>query len=921
MAGWLEKMTEEAARLVLPPGRHPAQELARYRHFLKIQSHRLKILHRNGGGGQEVCRARAAMLDLVVKNLFAALQALAKPAEWQPLALIAVGGYGRGELNPWSDVDLLFLQDRPPGRGPAHPALALIGEGILSDLGLKVGHATRTIEECVAEANKEMQSKTALIEARFLCGDEKLFQRLKTQLLKRCVKGREAEYIAARLADQAARRQRFGNSPVMQEPHLKNGCGGLRDYQNLLWMTYFKYGVGQLEELVKAKMVYPAEARDLQAAYDYLLRVRTELHYQSPRPQDILTKHYQPTVAWHLGFKERSAWVRIENFMREYYTHTRNIYLITRTVEQRLALAPQENRLLKSLPRLWRKSRQPAVVDGFRIQGGQMGAASSRIFDEAPHRLMRAFLLAQQRGLIFEPELVQLMRNKLPLVNRGFLNSSRVRETFLEILNHRGSVGAILRQMHEVGLLGKYVPEFGRLTNLVQHEFYHQYAADEHTLVCLEKLDVIWEAKTEPFLRYGDLLRAVEKPYLLNLALLLHDAGKAGNTSDHAEVGARLARNFAQRMALDGAATRQLCHLIQHHLDMARISQRRDLNDPQVIAHFAQIIETEEQLRLLTLLTVADLLGTSEKLWNGFKDSLLWQLYQKTSDYLRGIRPPAEEAEKHRQLLALELARQLPRHIAEEELYAHFQHLPVRYFQQCTPQEILLDLELAHQFMRRAVDEDLDSGLASLRPILHWTPLPDRGCTELKLCTWDRPRLFSRIAGACSASGLNILSAQIYSRADGIALDTFYVTDARAGGPVSKEQREQCTHLLNRVLERGDVDLYAAIHRQKLGASLYCAVGGERLPTRIQIDNDSAKTATVIDIITEDRLGLLYAISMALADAGLDVSWARITTEKGAAIDTFYVTHRYEGKLTSPRTQSTVRSKILGAILQLDNQR
>jgi [protein-PII] uridylyltransferase len=861
------------------------------------------------------------MLDLVLKNLFAALQGLAKPGEWQPIALVAVGGYGRGELNPWSDVDLLFLQERPAHRGASHPALALIGEGILSDLGLKVGHATRTAEECVAEANKEMQSKTALIEARFLCGDEKLFERLKKLLFKHCVKGREVEYISARLADQEARRQRFGNSPVMQEPHIKNGCGGLRDYQNLLWMTYFKYGVGELDELVKAKMVYPAEARDLEAAYDYLLRVRTELHYQSPRPQDTLTKHFQPAVAWQLGFKERSAWVRIENFMREYYNHTRNIYLITRIVEQRLALDPQAGRLLPNLPRFWRKRATPVIVDGLRIQGNQIGASSARVFDDSPPRLMRVFLLAQQRGLSLEPALVQLLRNKLHLVNRDFLHSPRVRETFLEILNHRGSVGATLRQMHEVGLLGKYVPEFGRLTNLVQHEFYHQYAADEHTLVCLEKLDQIWEAKEEPFQRYRDLLRTVEKPYVLNLALLLHDAGKAGNPTHHAEDGARLAQNFAQRMALDDAATQQLCHLIRHHLDMARISQRRDLNDAQVIAHFAGVVETEEQLRLLTLLTVADLLGTSEKLWNGFKDSLLWQLYQKTSDYLRGIRPPAEEAEKQRQLLALELARHLPRHIAEEELYAHFKHLPVRYFQQCSPQEILLDLELAHQFMRRAVDEDLDSGLASLRPILHWTPLPDRGCTELKLCTWDRPRLFSRIAGACSASGLNILSAQIYSRADGIALDTFYVTDARAGGPVTKEQREQCTHLLNRVLERGDVDLYAAIRRQQLGASLYCAVGGERLPTRIHIDNESAKTETVIDITTEDRLGLLYAISQALADAGLDVSWARITTEKGAALDSFYVTHRYEGKLTSTRTQSAVRSKILGAILALDNQR
>ena len=312
-----------------------------------------------------------------------------------------------------------------------------------------------------------------------------------------------------RLEDQASRRSKHGNSACMQEPNIKNGCGGLRDFQNLLWMAFFKYRTQSLPELQTREFVSAAERKQLEAAYDFLLRVRTELHYHTNRPQDVLGKNLQPAVAPNLGYGDRSPSQRIEKFMRDLYVHMRNIYLITRTLEQRLALlSPQQTSRLTKLRRLLSGAaprKMPEPVDGFLFVGDEIRAASNRIFRDSPRRLMRVFLHAQQRHLRLHPDLAQLIRNQLSLVNREFLNDAHVRETFLTILERRGEVSPVLRAMHEVNFLGKYIPEFGKLTCLVQHEFYHQYSADEHTLVCIEQLDKIWEAKEPPFKNYAPM--------------------------------------------------------------------------------------------------------------------------------------------------------------------------------------------------------------------------------------------------------------------------------------------------------------------------------------------------------------------------------------------------------------------------------
>jgi [protein-PII] uridylyltransferase len=907
-----------AARLTFSPNATPAEKLARYKGFLKVETHRLKMEHRAGAGGREICRARAAVLDELLKHLWesarATLSAQAQ-REFPALALVAIGGYGRAELNPLSDIDFMFLHDKQVLAGKPLPHLAKLIDGVLYplwDIGLKVGHSVRSIEDCVNVANADMQSKTSLIEARLIAGSEALFRKLQRVVVAKCVVKHVQKYIAARVEDQAVRHGKYGNSACMQEPNIKNGCGGLRDFQNLLWMAFFKYRTRTLQDLQAQELVTPAEHKQLAAAYDFLLCVRTELHYEILRPQDVLGKNLQPAVAHALGYADRSPSKRIEKFMRDLYTHMRNIFLITRTLEQRMALTGPATSRLSLRAWLPRRRVEPEVLDGFKFINGEIHAVSSRIFRDSPRRLMRVFQHAQQRRLKLHPDLAQLIRNQISLVDRDFLNDEHVREMFLTILDRRGEVAAILRAMHEVNLLGKYIPEFGKLTCLVQHEFYHQYAADEHTLVCLEQLDRIWEAQDAPYRKYSPLLQGLNRPGLLYLALLLHDVGKAERhkKGGHAAVSAEMAMRAAKRLQLDGTASHILRLIIENHLLMAGTSQRRDLDDPAVIRNFARQIQTPEALNLLTLLTFADSQGTSDNLWNGFKDLLLWQLHERAMTLLTGGTEFRKASARQTELLQQEVRGLVPAVIGTDEVEAHFVTLPPSYFQIHTAREILDDLELAHRFMHRLVQQNN----RALSPVTAWLDEPDRGYNVVKICTWDRAGLFSKITGSLSAAGLNILSAQIFTRTDGIALDTFFVNDARTGNLAAREQHDQFAGLLEKVLNGEPVDLPGLISRQITRRPVYEAYAGERMSTEIYFDNDVSEARTLIEIETEDQVGLLYAISQTFAELWVDIVGARIVTERGAAIDSFYVCELHGGKITAPERQKQIEKRLREAI-------
>ena len=914
------------ARLSFSPNATPVEKLARYKNFLKVETHRLKLLHRGGADGILICKAKAAILDALLKHFWTtSLEKISAAAgkEKPPLALVAIGGFGRAELNPHSDIDFMFLHDGQVSAGKPLPHLAQLIDGVLYplwDIGLKVGYSVRDISDCVKVANTDMQSKTSLIESRLVLGDEGLFQKYQKAVVDKCVVGYEEKYIAARLEDQATRRSKHGNSACMQEPNLKNGCGGLRDFQNLLWMSFFKYRTRSLRDLQEREFLTPAERKQLEAAYEFLLRVRTEMHYHTNRAQDVLGKNIQPSVAHNLGYGDRSPSQRIEKFMRDLYTHMRNVFLTTRTLEQRLALhSPQHSSRLEKLRSLLPGGKPralPEPVDGFIFVDGEIRAANNRIFRDSPRRLMRVFLHAQQRHLQLHPDLAQLIRSQTHLMDREFLADAHVRETFLTILEKRGEVGPALRAMHEVNLLGKYIPEFGKLTCLVQHEFYHQYAADEHTLVCIEQLDKIWEAKEPPFKYYEPIFQSLERPGLLYLALLLHDVGKGAKHEQgkHADVGATLALRAARRLQLDDGSTNVLKFLVENHLLMAVLSQRRDLDDPEVIREFSHQIGTPEKLSLLLLLTFADSQGTSDKLWSGYKDSLLWQLFNRSAALLAGGTEFRKQNEKAREELR-DLVRELaPSRIADEEIDAHFNTLPQRYFEIHTAAQIQDDLELAHRFMHRLVAE----GNRALVPATAWIDERDRGYSLAKVCTWDRAGLFGKIAGSLSAAGLNILGAQIFTRTDGIALDTFFVNDARAGHLADREQREKFSELLDQVLTGEEINLHRLIARRTFSQPHYTAYFGERIETQIRFDNKASAGRTLIEIETEDRLGLLHAISQTFAELKLDISAARIVTERGAALDNFYVREIKAGQIDLAERGPEIEVALRAAIGQLE---
>ena len=894
-----------------------APDLARCKRFLKDEGKRLKALHRTGGLGREVCEARAAVVDALVERLFAAALAIAaNNGEGEPpaVAVVAVGGYGRGELNPQSDIDIQFLcaDELLKGAKP-HEFLQTVTDTVLYtlwDVGLKIGHSVRRVGDCVREANADMQSKTALIESRLVTGDAALFAAMTEAVEAKCVKPFVEEYIAMRLADQASRRAKHGDAVTMQEPNIKNGCGGLRDYQNLRWMMHFKLGYRSMEDLEKQKAVSKAEAERLESAYSFLLRARNELHYQLKRPVDALTKAVQPKVAWQLGYTNRSPAKRLEAFMGDYYRHARNIDLTVRAIEQRLALVPRPA-WQQALGR-WVGANKQQEIDGFRIEDGEINAISRSVFRDQPRRLMRVFLLMQRHSLRLHPDLAQLIRQQAHLADREFRADDHVHETFLEILNHPGAVGRILRRMHELDFLGKYLPEFGRLTCLVQHEFFHQYTVDEHTLVCLEKLDGLWEKRWEDYTRYHEVFEEIERPSTLYLALLLHDAGKGFETDHHERESARVADHVADRLNLDEAAAESLRLIIRHHLTMVQVAQRRDLEDRQVIQQFVDTMETEENLNLLMLHTLADSLGTAEDLWNGFKDTAQWTLFWNARALFRQDPAAMRGEEDLREEIEAEVTRLLGDEVPAEEIDAHFEQLPSRYFHALPADEIAEDIQLVHRFLELQVLHDD----RMLEPAVAWHRDRDLGCAEAVICTWDRPGIFSRITGVLAQCGLNILSAQVFTRGDSMVIDRFTVTDARTGGLPGGEPRKKFTRQLKAALAAAeDLDLdFASLPDY---AAEYTAVTGERIPTQIHFDNRSSETYTVLDVETEDHVGLLYALARTLTSVGADIELARIHTEKGGANDSFYLLGKDGEKIEDLAQQQFIESLLRQVIAAL----
>ncbi len=874
------------------------------------------MAHRRGASGRACCEAQARVFDRVLTSLLEKTSAEAGIEGAQPssaLALAAVGGYGCRDLSSASDIELLILRDDGASTsGGWRTVVERVQAPDMAGLFGRVRALAQTTAGAVEAANRDLWTKTALLDARLVAGDLRLFAQFQGDFAARCVVGQAEAFIAAREADREARRAKFGRPVCLQEPHIKSGCGGLMDFQSLLWLAFFKHGCRTLLELETRGLVDQSERHDLDRAYDFLLRVRNEAHYQAGRAADVLTKSIQPAVARGLGYAERSYSRRIERFMRDYYRHARTIDLLTRSIQERLGLVPSPPRPF-ALParRAGAGGGSPAyVMDGFEFVEDRIRAAGPGVFREDPARLMRVFRHAQQRGARLDPGTVRLVREEATRAGAMLRSVPGAAQTFLEVLNQRGDVAPTLRAMHESGVLGAYLPAFGRLTCLVQHEFFHQYTADEHTLACIAKLDELAGCRDGPRAAYGDIFnKAIERPYLLYLALLLHDAGKARSTKDHAEVGGRIAAGVARRLGLDAASSATLRFLVRHHLDMVTVSQRRDLDEPAEIRRFAALLGSVDRLNLLTLLTIADSLGTSDDLWNGFKDSLLLTLHERTRTILEGERAFARAESRQRERLAEEVRTLLPEAFPADEIAAHFARMPPRYFLLQEARSIAADLELAHRFIERALAEDEDP----LEPVTQWQHDRDRGYSVVRIATWDRSGLFSRFCGALTAAGLSVLSAEVFTRDDSIVIDRFIVVEAHRGTPAGDEEQLRVAQYLREARQAGR-DLREAIEACRKGQPARIEANWDPIPTVIRFDNQSSDCRTVIEIEAEDRMGLLYTIAQVLAELDVDISVAKISTERGVAMDTFYIAERDGSRVEAPARLGEIQERLRAAI-------
>ena len=910
----LEQVLAHAeSRLAATGSKRPTEVLPLYKKFLKVEEHRLRLKHQAGASGREICARRAELVDVLLRYVFggAAATARGNGETRVPLALIALGGYGRGELNPFSDIDVMLLHhQRATEISPDLEEMVNQVLYLLWDSGFKVGHSTRSIKEAIAQANRDMRTKTAMLESRFLAGDSELAQQFRDQFRARCVQSHEREYVEMRMQDQVARHKKFGDSVYLQEPNLKSGCGGLRDYQNLLWMTYFREGSLSTNQLVGKDWLSESDQRRIERAYDFLLRLRTDLHYATGRATDVLHINLQEQVARRLNYSPRNGQLRSEALMRHYYEHTRNIFRVTERITEQFVsgYVTNKTRALFSFLPLVGAAKTP-IGDSFFVRNKHLHPALRDLFRKEPEQMMRAFELAQQRSLDLSPELADLLSRSLRHVTRTYQYARGPREIFKLILSQKGRVGRILRTMHRVDFLGRYIPEFGQLTCLVQHEFLHRYTADEHTLVCIDKLDALAETNDPKLVAYRNIFEQLEDPLVLYLALLLHDSGKAVGARPHSEGSALFAQRVAARLQLSPEQRKSLILLVDHHLTLSRTAQQRNLDDPATVMEFGRIVKHQRNLNKLMLLTLADGQGASPEAWSDWKESLVWELFHETSRYLADQKSYYDQTKIERESLQSAVSENLPPDYADE-IEAHFEFMPDHYFRATDVPEIIEHLKLFRSFL-----EDVsDSGESPLAAAIKWKIMPERGHSVVTFCTWERERLLAKVAGSFSVVPLNILSADVFPRGDNVVLSIFRVCDTKARPVTHRRDFELVEQTLRRALEDESFDFLPLIEKAKRQSRRLAP--GIEFPTRIAIDNKTHPTYTLIEIQAPDRIGLLYDVLSCLDRENILIPLSRINTQAGAAIDTLYVvdgsTH---GKITDSNRIQMIQQHLKSTIL------
>jgi [protein-PII] uridylyltransferase len=870
----------------------PGEIAHRLRAFLKLEDQRLRMAHRGGASGRWTTQTRSFVLDTVVQRAFRAVTWPGNGGEFfgsakNICAVVALGGYGRSELAPHSDLDLLFLHT-----GQRAAQMRQLTEHVLRllwDAGLTIGHSFRTVKECLATARTDAHLQTALVHTRLLAGNGALYDCL-TATRKQAQRKASTAFIASVHHAQAERYAKFGADVCLQEPNVKEGAGGLRDLHTALWVGYAKTGGTSLADLCAHNLISAHEQKVAARAYEFLLRVRYGTHLLAGRKQERIALDLQPALAAEFGYISTKQLLASEKFMRDYYRRARALHLFCATV---LARATEPER---RAPRWLNLARAGPVAEPFAIKDGQLELEDAQLLTRNPLALFDAFALGQAARVPFSHNLYEATRRSLAHVNRAFRTSDATAGAFLNLLRRRGRVGHVLRLMHEVGFLGRYLPEFARISLLIQHDLYHHYTIDEHTLKVVEALDELNNSKDRRRAQLRAVLDEVADVALLYLALLLHDIGK-GHEGGHVARGVQLAARICQRLQLAARAAAQVVFLVKHHLTMAHISQRRDLTEPRVAADFAAQVGTRDNLNMLLLLSYADMHGVGPGVWSEWKGSLLWELYERTRTQLAGgavaFNGPAELAQLKEQTVSA-----LQGEFPPSEVERHLALLPERYARNVRPETAAAHLLLIKQ---------LAADVCAAR----WTERGPAG-TELTICAHDRHGLFADIAGTLTAQGIEILSAEINTREDGIAIDTFMLREAATRHAVEERKRLTIERAL-RASVRGESDVAAQVERWRTAHAPRRRTAAQHarkrdLP-RVVCDNEAAQFATVVEVCAADEPGLAYKLASAVASVALEIVYAKLTTEKSDAFDVFYVTDNVGQRL------SEVAARALAAAL------
>ncbi|TMB04711.1 MAG: [protein-PII] uridylyltransferase [Deltaproteobacteria bacterium] len=777
-----------------------------------------------------------------------------------------------------------------------NPYVETVAEVILYalwDAGLQVGNALRNIRECERLSGRDLKVKTALLDARYLAGDEELYAEFDRRMLEEVWGQNPTRFFKEKLAENADRHARSGDSVYLLQPQLKDGQGGLRDLHTALWMAKVRFKVRSFRELVTLGVIAEAAVGELETALDFLWRVRNALHLAADGHQDQLTFELQERIAPTLGFAEDQDGV--EAFMRAYYEHATTVARFGEAVIAR-CLQPAE-------PYRGTQPTSRVVRDGMRIQGRTLSVAGREVFTDEPAALVHVFAEAQRHGVTLSAATRELIRDCLPLLAAERATPA-VATAFLGILRAKGHVYETLFEMHKLGVLREVVPEFGHIDCLIARDPFHIYTVDHHSLMGVREVERLRAgefARTLPHLT--QVMNELPGPVLLFLGMMFHDVGK-GHGHDHAGRGARMMREIAARLGLNEDESAACEFLVRHHLLMSHLAQRRDVDDDQLVVDFCRTVGSVDNLQRLYVLTYADMRAVGPGVWNNWRDSLLAELFLRTRDFLeKGAVEPEDRAARAARVRArIEGAAPAA---ARPEVEAFAASMPDSYFLG-TPEEMIPP----HVDLRRRFGE---AEAAGERPALatRLTHFPERDYSEFAVCTRDRPGLFAMLSGALAAHGMNILAARITTSRDDVALDAFRISHDEGDGAPDAERWERVERSLRRVLA-GEVNVEELVERSARPSIL--ARRRRRVATRVEVHNEVSREYTVLDVYTGDRVGLLFTITNTLYHLWLEIHLAKITTMVEQVLDVFYVTDHEGRKIEDPARLETIRHELVQAL-------